>query len=202
MTLADEGWIRNVAEPPTRWELTTHIFAVALTAQGGSDLRQRVRPTLERLRDETGETVLFVVPDLKNFVITDVIECRQALRMVPHVGTPIAPQNSAAGRAMLAFMDIDQQTSLLGAEPSQQLLESFELTRRRGYAISDGEIDPTTTTIAAPIFKFDGTPGYAIVVCAPRERLIPPLHETIGKMVAQAARELSQGATATPKLAG
>jgi IclR family transcriptional regulator, acetate operon repressor len=193
MTLADEGWIRTTSEPPTRWEVTAHILAVANAAQGSNDLRRRARPILERLRDETDETVLLVLPDLKNFVVSDVIESRQILRMVPHVGVLVAARNTATGRAMLPFMDAERRTALLGAEADQQLLDSFELTRHRGYAISEGEINVAASNVAAPIFEFNGRPTAAIVVCGPRERLKPSLHSAIGAMIVRAAQELSRG---------
>ena len=198
MTLADEGWIRTVSEPPTRWELTAHILAVAYAAHGSNDLRRRARPLLERLRDDTGETVLLVLPDAKNFVIADVIESRQMLRMVPDIGDVIAPRNTATGRALLAYMARAAQIDMLGAEPDAQLLAGFAATRACGYAISEGETNPLATNIAAPIFENDGSAVAAIVVCGPRERISPSLHDTIAETLLRAARELSLGNSAVP----
>jgi IclR family acetate operon transcriptional repressor len=196
MTLADEGWIRTANEPPTRWEVTARILALAHAATGSNDLRQRARPILEKLRDETGETVFLAVPDIKNFVIADVIESRQALRMVPNIGISISAHNSATGRALLPFMNADRQIALLESAPDEALLENFELTRQRGYSVSEGEINIAATNIAAPIFEFNRLPIGAVVVCGPRERLEPSL-EAIGAMTARAAQELSQG---SPKI--
>lgn len=194
-TLADEGWIRTCSEPPARWEVTAHILVVARAAQGSSDLRRRARPLLERLCDDTGETAFLAVPDLKNFVIVDVVESRQMLRMVPHVGIAVSARNTATGRALLPFMEPARQTALLGAEPDQPLLDSFELTRARGYAISEGEINIAATNIAAPVFDYEGKAVGAIVVCGPKERLTPAQHDAIGQAAASTARELSHGLT-------
>lgn len=196
-TLADSGWIRLTRDPPARWEVTAHILTVAHAALGSNDLRQRARPILERLRDETGETVLLAVPDIRNFVVADVIESRQMLRMVPHVGIVVSALNTATGRAMLPFMNRERQISLLGAEPDAQQLESFESTRARGYAVSEGEINVAATNLAAPIFEFDGTPTAAIVICGPKERLPPSRYDALGAQIIGAARELSHS-TATP----
>ncbi len=197
MTLADEGWIRTTIEPPTRWEVTAHIFAVASAAHGSNDLRRRARPILARLRDESGETVLLAVPDVKRFVIADVIESRQMLRMVPHVGDVISPLNTATGRSMLAFMGCEQQIALLGVEPDQQLSESLEQVRARGYAISEGETNVAATNLAAPIFELNGALAGAIVVCGPRDRLDTSQYDTIGKMLLLATQELSTGKAGT-----
>ena len=177
--------------------MTFHILAVTHAAHGSSDLLGRSRPMLERLRDQTGETTLLVVPDGHDFVIADVIESRQALRMVPQVGFPVAAKKTATGRAILPFMALEQQTAILGAPPEQQALEGYKTIRKRGYAISDGEINPAATNIAAPILEYDGLPIGAVVIVGPRERMPARLHDKLGRLAAYAARELSRGSPAT-----
>lgn len=191
MTLADNGWIRTTNEPPVRWEVTAHVLAVAHAAHGGNDLRKRARPVLERLRDATNETVLLVLPDIRRFVVADVIESRQILRVVLQVGNTVSPINTATGRALLPYMDLHRQTELLGSEPNKTLLDSFAQTRARGYSISEGEINPVTTNLAAPIFDFQQQPMAAVVVSGPRERLTKSLIKTIGEKLVRTARELS-----------
>ena len=196
VTLAEQGWIRAISEPPMRWEVSDHILAVAYAAHGSDHLRRRARPALERLRDETCETVLLVVPDVKHFVIADVVESRQMLRLVPHIGYLVAARDTATGRALLPFMPVERQIALLDGEPDSDLLALYELTRTRGYAISGGEINPLATNLAAPIFNFDGSPAGAVLVCAPSERLTPPLYDSVGAMLLRVAQELSRGVPA------
>lgn len=193
MTLAHAGWIRATREPPARWEVTAHILTVAHAAMGSNDLRRRARPILDQLRDDSGETVLLTVPDIRSFVVVDVIESRQMLRMVPPPGTVVCAHNTATGRATLPFMGSERQAELLGAAPTEALLESFELTKQRGYAVSVGEINIAATNIAAPIFDFEGQIAGAAVICAPKERLTEANLEPIAKMVVRAAQEISQG---------
>ena len=200
MTLADAGWIRAGNPASAGWEVTFHILAVAHAAHGNNDLLGRSRPVLERLRDQTGETALLVVPDGRDFVIADVIESRQALRMVPQVGFPVAAKKTATGRAIVPFMSLEQQTAVLGAPPDRQSLEGFKTIRKRGYAISDGEINPAATNIAAPILEYDGSPLGAVVIVGPRERMPARLHDKLGRLAAQTARELSRGSLAGPAL--
>jgi len=192
LTLADHGWIRASSEPPVRWEITAHILAVAHAAHGGSDLRARARPVLERLRDESNETVLLVLPDVDRFVIADVIESRQELRMVPDIGNAVTVKNTATGRAVLPFLDSRRQAQLLGLEPDRHMLNSFAQTRARGYAISEGEINPAATNLAAAIFDFNGRPMGVVVVVGPRERLTKAIQKNMGEMMVRAARELSR----------
>ncbi len=192
LTLADSGWIRTTSEPPVRWEVTARILAVAHAAHGGNDFRKRARPALERLRDETNETVLLVLPDVRSFVVADVIESRQILRVVLQVGNAVSARKTATGRALLPFMNPERQVELLGSEPDRQLLDGFAQTRARGYAVSEGEVDPATTNLAAPIFDFNEQPLGAVVVSGPRERLTESVNRTIAEKLVRTARELSR----------
>jgi DNA-binding IclR family transcriptional regulator len=192
MTLADEGWICAAPGSPTRWQLTARILAVAHAGLRGNDLRRRARTTLESLRDQSNETVLLTVQDGHGFVVLDVVESRQMLRAVPHVGMAVPVRGSATSRAMLPFMDEQRCMQILGEPPDPALLEEFAATRRRGYSVSKGEIAADSTTIAAPILEVDGQPCAAVAITAPSTRLTAAQHRTIGTMLFDAARALSQ----------
>ncbi len=192
VTLADSGWIRMTDGPAVGWELTAHILAVAYTAHGGIDLRRRARPALERLRDATNETVLLVLPDVRRFVVAEVIESRQSLRIVPDLGDTVPVRRTATGLAVLPYLSPERQEELLGSKPDRQLLDHFAKTRDRGYSVSEGEIYPLAANIASAIVDFDGQPMGAVVVCGPRERLTKSVCKTIGEMVAQTARGLTR----------
>ncbi len=193
MTLADTGWIRAAAGPPTRWELTARVLAVAHLGHSGNDLRQRARGTLEALRDESGETVLLTVQDMLGFVVIEAIESRHTLRTAPHVGMAVPPRGSATARAMLPYMTEEQQSQLLGEPPDEAMLNLFAVTRTRGYSVSEGEVTAGATTIAAPILEVDGRPSAAIAVSAPSGRMPAAHHPRIGAMVSKAAGKLSSG---------
>ena len=192
VTLADSGWIRMTGEPPVGWELTAHILAVAYAAHGGIDLRRRARAALERLRDATNETVLLVLPDVDRFVVAEVIESRQSLRIVPDLGDTVPIRRTATGLAVLPYLSPERQEELLGGKPDRPLLDNFARTRARGYSMSEGEIYPLATNLASAIFDFDEQPIGAAVVCGPRERLTKPVCKVIGEMLVQTARELSR----------
>jgi IclR family acetate operon transcriptional repressor len=192
MTLADEGWICTAPGAPAKWRLTARVLAVAHTSHMKSDLRQRARATLERVRQQSNETVLLAVPDMNRFVVVEALESRQLLRAVPHVGMTIQVRGTATGRALLPYMRPEQQIEYLGEAPDAPLLAEFAQMRERGYSYSDGELHEGSSTIAAPIIEVDGYPSAAIVVVGPSERLIPKRAE-VGAMVMAAARSLSHG---------
>jgi DNA-binding IclR family transcriptional regulator len=197
MTLADEGWIRPASAAPSKWQLTAHILAVAHLAHMRNDLRQRARAAMEALRDESGETVLLVVPDIRRFVVIDALESRNMLRTVPHLGLGVPVRQSATSRALLPYMTREQQIELLGEAPDARLLAEFATTLKLGYSVSDGDVIDGSTNLAAPILEVDGRPIGAIVVSGPSERLTPKLQRKVGAMVLRTARSLSHGVPAT-----
>jgi DNA-binding IclR family transcriptional regulator len=196
MTLADDGWIRPASGTPTRWELTAHIHAVAQMGRGSDDLRQRVRGALEALRNQTEETILLTVPDVRRFVTIEVVESRQLLRTAPPIGMIVPVRESATGRAILPYMSAERQVEMLGGPPDSALLRHFAATRANGYSISDGDVAAGSTNVAAPIIESDGRPIAAVVISAPTDRIARTHHREFGEMVAKTARELSRGVPA------
>ena len=201
-TLADAGWIRLAPEPPVRWELSAHIFTMAHLPDSMTDLRQRARPVLERLREQTGETVFLAIPDQSRFVIIESADSLHTLRMALRVGQVIGPRESATGRAFLPYLDAQRQAEMLGHTPDTKDLAEFAATRARGYGLSAGDVMPGATNLAAAIFGAGAEPIAALVVSGPSDRLTADRHDGIGRLVAQQAGALSRGsATAWPQRA-
>lgn len=196
MTLADDGWIHAAPTKPTRWLLTARMLAVAQIGHNSNDLRQRARSTLEALRNECGETVFLTVPDMRRFVVMDVLESRQLLRTAPHVGMIVPVRGSATSLAILPYMSRELQVDMLGGPPEPALLKMFAATLERGYSISDGGVVAGSTNIAAPIFEGSGRPLGAIVVSGPSDRLTVNDQPRIGAMALRAAETLSLGTPA------
>jgi IclR family acetate operon transcriptional repressor len=191
VTLADAGWIRAVAGPSTRWELTGRVETLAHYAREGSDLRQRARAVLETLRDASGETTALTVPDLDKFMVAEVVESREMLRMAPRVGQIVPGKINASALAWLAFVPDERRAAFLGFEPDAALIADFQQIERQGYAVSWGDRAGGSVNIAAPVFDLHGRPAASIVVTAPAPRLPPERHAQVAAMVCEAAVSLS-----------
>jgi DNA-binding IclR family transcriptional regulator len=191
MTLVEGGWVRAAPGTPTRWQLTGHILHVAHMAHGSSGLLQRARPVLEALRDASGETICLSVPDIEGFVLVEVIQSQQPLRMVPPVGIVIPGGESATGHAVLPYLPRAEQIKLLGGAVDARLDKILNMTLRRGYAVNQDDRAGGSINVAAPIFELDGQPAGAVVLCAPKGRLLPEHYAHVGAMVMQTARQLS-----------
>lgn len=197
-TLVHAGWIWAAPGKPTRWQLTARIHAIAHLAHGAHDLRHRARPALEALRDRTGETVSLNVVDRGRFVVMDLVESNQFLRVVLTVGMSVPPVGSATSRAILPYMNPERWEEFLPAPPEAAELEAFRATLACGYSVSSSVVVEGFTNIAAPIFEADGRPAGAVLVSGPSERL-EDCH-TVGALVLATARGLSHGPAPTVNL--
>lgn len=192
VTLAGCKWIRTAGKP-TRWELSERIHTIAWLGQSHSDLRNRARPLLEALRQETGETIVLEVPEDRRMVIVEALESRQKVRTSAAVGMVVAIDASASGIAILARLDEAAQAELLGRAPGEALKRKLDETRSQGYSLDrEGQI-AGLTNIGAAVFE-GGRPVAAVVLGAPSERLPKSRYRETAELVIETARRLSRGA--------
>ena len=123
MTLASAGWIRRASGDGTQWEVTTRVLGLANRAQTPIWATERTRPTLQALRESTGETIILNVPEGGKIVVLDVVESMQLVRTAPKVGFVVPATSSAAGQAILAHLDDAEVTFYVGGPPDAQLRE-------------------------------------------------------------------------------
>jgi len=191
MTLADAGWIRAAASGSSQWELTPHILTLARPPHSTDSLRQRARPVLEHLRAVTGETAYLTVPDGDRFVVLDALESQRMLRIVPPVGMVVQIEGTATARAILPHLPEAEQERLLGRAISPATRDEFAATRERGYAVNDGDIEPSAVAMASSIVDRQGTPIGAVVLTGPAERFPPERRPELGELLRDGAQQLS-----------
>lgn len=137
-----------------------------------------LRPFLERMALQTGETAYLAVPGKHGPVCEDVVESAQPVRVVCKRGTPFSLENTAVGKVMLAY-------SGASAKQRQEIEE-------RGFVVSLGESDPEVTGVAVPVRDHAGAVAGAIGVAGPSFRF--GLDKVVGEVapvIVAAAREAS-----------
>lgn len=193
MTLADAGWIRPAGTGPAQWELTPHILTLARWPHSSDSLRQRARQALERLRRETGETAYLTVPNGTQFVVLDAVESHHMLRMVQPIGLVVPVRGSATARAILPYLSQDEQERLYGGPLPEAVRADLTVIRARGYAVNDGDVEPSAVAMASAILGRDGVPVGALVLSGPAERLAPSRRGAIGETLRTEAQLLCEG---------
>jgi IclR family acetate operon transcriptional repressor len=107
--------------------------------------------------------------------------------------------STALGKAILAFIPMDQWPAYMPAQPSPRtprtllslaaLQQELNLTRERGYAVDDEENEEGACCIGAPIFDAASQVASAVSLSAPASRLN-------GRQIAKTALVVKQTAAA------
>lgn len=177
--LEERGYLEAV-EPRGTWFPTSRLLQVARTIAEHDPLTARMTPIMERLRDDTGETVVLAKRRDMQVVYLHVVESRGTIRYVASVGDLRPLHASSLGRALLSRMPDDQRLQLLRRLSFKRLtaktlasaaaLEAaIQKGRERGWFANFGESVPDLYAIARPL-GFQGG-DYAIALIGPSRRI-------------------------------
>jgi DNA-binding IclR family transcriptional regulator len=188
----------------TRAYVAGPALAELAYASAGRELRRLVRPHLEQLSHELGETVHLVTLEGASARFVESVECSRALRVGSRAGVAMPAHCTSAGKALLAQLTdaelrelLDAETPLVQMTPRSaatldELTIELDAIRERGYATNVGESEDGIAAAAAAT-RF--TPyGYraAISVSAPSSRVDELRLAELGVVVARAAASVFQ----------
>jgi DNA-binding IclR family transcriptional regulator len=188
-----------------RYRLGLKLFELGSKAVGALDLQERVRPHMQRLQRETGETVNFAILDKGEVLYLHKIDSQSYLRIAANVGDRCPAYSTALGKAILASLPEEEAERVLGSMKLQArtpttlssmaaLKEELRTTRNRGYAIDDEENMEGVRCVAAAVLDHRGNPVAAISVAGPAIRVtknsIPELALTVMATVGAISAEL------------
>ncbi len=144
-------------------------------------LRVVVRPALEALSRQTGETATLDVLDGHYTLLLDEVKGNYLMGMQSSVGTRWPVHASSTGHVLLAFLPVDT----LAAHLSQPLLPITEYTivdlgilqqrlaqiRRQGFATAMDDLEIGYSDISVPVFDHTGATIAAISIGGATPRL-------------------------------
>jgi IclR family transcriptional regulator, acetate operon repressor len=185
-TLGANGWIRQVSEPSSGWQLTARVVLVAQHYR--SDLRERARPHLLRLHESTGETVVLFARDGLRMAAIDVIESTRPLRVSIPPGTEVNLTDDTSA-SYLAFADPTERRRVWGRRRFPMTERQIHQAQRQGYYEIAGAY-PGVIGLGAPIRGDGGALAAALVVIAPFARSTAAFRRETGALVAASAGAL------------
>jgi len=194
------GYIESDLEGRYRpgWKL----FELAASHHESVDLRTISRPFLLSINAECGETTHLTVLDRFEVLYLDKVESSEPIRVYAAIGRRAPLHATASGKAMLArqsssFLDsyvrrgmerFTERTIVRRADLAREL----EGIRQRGYAINMGEWHREVGSIAAPVFRFDGTASAALSATMPVTALTPTKVAAVSKILVTETGRLSR----------
>jgi DNA-binding IclR family transcriptional regulator len=184
ITLNRAGWFDRIGDG--RWQIAAAFSRLARRAATAA-LTATMRPRMEALRDQTGETVMLVAIEDARLMVHEVVESRHALRITAPVGSELPLVRSSAARAIAAHLPPEELAALRQAHPSLDDVQNLAKVRRRGWAVNDREIVADARVVGAAILAPDGYPLAALIVCGPTSRITAARMKQYGRLVAKAA---------------
>lgn len=186
--LVSEGWLIRTGSFRHVYVPTMRIAAMAAQLVSRDPLAVAALPLVSALHAETGAAAHLCIPSY-----------RSVLCLVHRAGGPDArPQlrelvpahATAAGKVLMAYRDhwrasvlarpLDPLTHRTVVDPARVEAEA-ELTRERGFALEDEELEPGLRGVAVPIRGKDGTMLASLALTAPAPQLPD---EAVGEIVA------------------
>ncbi len=194
---------RDAAEGAYR--LGPAVIALGSQALLTSDLRARIRPTLERLARDSGETATFEVKVGDCMLVLDGVLGSYRIAASLDIGTQWPVHACSTGKCLMAYMS-ESEVNIVLSRPLQTftnltitnpetLREELKKIRKRGYAVAREELEPdyvaVSTALPGPMGDMEG----AICLGGPASRFDENRIQKLGDMVISAA---SEAANRTP----
>ncbi|HAT85908.1 MAG TPA: IclR family transcriptional regulator [Rhizobiales bacterium] len=162
--------------------LGIRLVSLARKALADNDLRKIARPCLEKLRDETGETVHLALRSGDELVYVDKIESTATVRMTSTIGTRVTFHSTGVGKAFLSAMEPSDADELIDrltlsritrytTTDKKVLRDIVAQSRQQGFVFDDQENEEGIVCYGAAICSTGGGPVAAISVSIPTFRL-------------------------------
>lgn len=183
-------------------ELGFMIFRLGSVFAAGFDLIDAAIPHMKSLMEQSGETILLTAIEGRNAICLERMEPQRLIKLSMERGRRLPLHAGASSRILLAFQNdeiiadyiehkgLENLTNNTMNEPDS-LLAELKLTRERGYALSDSEVDDGAKAVAAPIFENNGNLLAGLTIAGPSERFDKKGPTELIDYVRASAREIS-----------
>lgn len=187
-TLTFIGYVRKDNESK-KFSLGPSIIKYANRSIHQFDIKQIAQPYLEKLQEETAETVHLGIEDRSSIVYITKIESKNPIYFYSQVGKSIPMYCSAMGKAILADDSDDKIEQYLLENELKKITEKTITTkdafrkeiatiRQQGFAYDNGEHEDDIFCIGTSI-TLNGKNYGALSVSIPKYRLTDEFHQKV-----------------------
>jgi IclR family KDG regulon transcriptional repressor len=201
-TLAALGYVAQDPET-SRYALGSRVVWLASTYLDSLDLRTLARPLLEKLVEDTRETVHLAILDNFEVVYIDKVDGHQPVKMASRVGNRMPAHSTGLGKALLAYNNESQwpvyvnKKGLISYTPNtitnpEEFYTHLQGVKQRGYAIDNSENEDGIRCVAVPIHDHTGNTIGAISVSGWSLTMTPERDEGLAMRAKDTARQISE----------
>jgi DNA-binding IclR family transcriptional regulator len=165
------------------------------------DIRESAYPYLKSLLDDVGATSFLCVRRDARAVCVERLEGQSVRSLAMLLGGSLPLYAGAAPRALLAFLPTSEQRAVLRSnhrlpgdpeQPDQAALDKdLVLVKKRGYAVSDGDVTPGVAALGAPIFNHRHELVAAISISGLRAQILGAQRRRNIQLIVAAAQGVS-----------
>jgi IclR family KDG regulon transcriptional repressor len=184
MTLQNAGYVEHHSQSG-RYSLGVACLDLGSVFMSQLDLRDRVLPMLETLREDSKETIHLAVLDRKKMEVI-YLEKLEGLLPIGMMGSRVggrAPAHcTGLGKCLLAYLPDAEVCDFYLSNgmrsytdhtitDTDQLLFQLANIRERGYAVDDVEHEPDVKCLAAPVWNHRQAVVASISISGPEQRM-------------------------------
>jgi IclR family acetate operon transcriptional repressor len=198
--LAQHGLLEK-SERPGHYQLGGALLEFSGGFRQRLNIATVAKPRVEKLARISGETVQLTMRNGDHGTCILVKESRSTLRVAPEMGRVLPLHAGASVQVLLAFLPDDERRHLVEGPltsftphtltVSDKLWRRLQRIKRRGFAVTRGEVYPGAMGIAAPIFDATGRVIASLAVSGPILRMAQK-QTAITEATTALAREISQ----------
>lgn len=199
-TLDYRGYVEQ--DTNNRYKIGIKLFEIGAVALNTLDIRERIKPYLKQLREETRETIHLGILDNYEVVYIDKEESSETIRMYSRIGRRIDAHCTSLGKVLMAYSPPELVDDIINRRKLEQytvntiidineLKKHIQLVRECGYAIDNEEQDIGIRCIGGPIFNYNGDIIAAFSIAGPSTRMTKKRVEELSELVLEYARKIS-----------
>jgi DNA-binding IclR family transcriptional regulator len=174
-TLVKKGLVEIENPDLKTYQLGIKLFTLGAAVVNKNDLQVISQSYLTKLSEETKKTVFIAVPNEKKITYVSKIEGTSPVQYSCSLGSENPMHLTGIGKAYLATKTDDYVYEVYGSGPYErrtaktlttydELINDLHKTRKRGYAIDDGEGIDNLYCLAAPLFDYENKAIAAISI--------------------------------------
>ena len=175
VALERRGYLQR-NESSGRYRFGPKVFTLANAGLKGMALREISYPILAGLMRQTGLTIHMAIMDREHAVLIEQIVPPPELAPMTWPGERLELHCTALGKALAAFGPEEQWDRFVSKRAlprhnenticsRKKLLDELAITRKRGYAFDDEEVDLGVRCLGVPVFGAANEAVAAISVC-------------------------------------
>ncbi|MGI9950759.1 IclR family transcriptional regulator [Moorellaceae bacterium AZ2] len=201
-TLRARGYVEQLAEND-RYRLGLKLMELGTIASMGLELRERAKPYLKKIVEETGQVAHLAILADGEIVYIDKYEGNASIKMNSYIGQRGYIHSTALGKAICAYLPEEMVEKFIALKGMPRLtpntivsLDEFKAclakVRDQGYAVDNMENEESIRCIATPIFDYSGKVIAAISLTGTVIHIPADMVESLARKVVETGKAISR----------